>query len=159
MDTAQTPLFTGDYKPTGEEWAQIAVAGTIWLVLPLALGIVARCCGSSSSSAQSADGAGPVPTGVSRDISLHRRGRRSTGWSRVELRKSYDTRAGFWLLLTIGLLVLAAEIIVLAVTTGPGRADELRRLRRAAAFLTSFLLPGARDHAASPPSGASAARW
>ena len=39
LNTAQTPLFTGDYKPTGEEWAQIATAGTIWLILPLALGI------------------------------------------------------------------------------------------------------------------------
>ena len=39
FNTAQTPLFTGDYTPTGEEWAQIAVSGTIWLVVPLALGI------------------------------------------------------------------------------------------------------------------------
>jgi ABC-2 type transport system permease protein len=39
FNTAQTPLFDGDYTPTGEEWAQIAVAGTIWLVIPLALGI------------------------------------------------------------------------------------------------------------------------
>ena len=33
------PLFQGDYKPTAEEWAQIATSGTIWLVIPLALGI------------------------------------------------------------------------------------------------------------------------
>lgn len=39
FNTAQTPLFTGDYVPTGEEWAQIAVSGFIWLVVPLALGI------------------------------------------------------------------------------------------------------------------------
>jgi ABC-2 type transport system permease protein len=39
FNTAQTPLFTGDYQPTGEEWAQIAVAGTIWLIIPLFLGI------------------------------------------------------------------------------------------------------------------------
>lgn len=39
LNTAQTPLFTGDYQPTGEEWAQIATAATIWLILPLALGI------------------------------------------------------------------------------------------------------------------------
>jgi ABC-2 type transport system permease protein len=39
FNTAQMPLFTGDYTPTGEEWAQIAVAGTIWLVIPLVLGI------------------------------------------------------------------------------------------------------------------------
>lgn len=39
FNTAQTPLFMGDYTPTGEEWAQIAVSGTIWLVVPLAAGI------------------------------------------------------------------------------------------------------------------------
>ena len=39
FNTAQTPLFTGDYSPTGEEWAQIATSGTIWLVIPLVLGI------------------------------------------------------------------------------------------------------------------------
>ena len=39
FNTAQVPLFDGDYTPTGEEWAQIAVAGTIWLVVPLVLGI------------------------------------------------------------------------------------------------------------------------
>ncbi|HTW17813.1 MAG TPA: ABC transporter permease [Nocardioides sp.] len=39
FNTAQTPLFTGDYTPTGEEWAQIATSGFIWLVIPLALGI------------------------------------------------------------------------------------------------------------------------
>ena len=39
FNTAQTPLITGDYQPTGEEWAQIAVSGTIWLLLPLAFGI------------------------------------------------------------------------------------------------------------------------
>ena len=32
-------LFDGDYTPTGEEWAQIAVTGTIWLIIPLFLGI------------------------------------------------------------------------------------------------------------------------
>ena len=39
FNTAQTPLFTGDYTPTGEEWAQIATSGTIWLIIPLAIGI------------------------------------------------------------------------------------------------------------------------
>jgi len=39
-NTAQTPLFTGDFTPTGEEWAQIAMTGTIWLVIPLVLGIL-----------------------------------------------------------------------------------------------------------------------
>ncbi len=40
FNTAQTPLFTGDFTPTGQEWAQLAVAGTIWLVLPLVLGVL-----------------------------------------------------------------------------------------------------------------------
>jgi ABC-2 type transport system permease protein len=39
FNTAQTPLISGDYTPSGEEWAQIATAGFIWLVVPLALGI------------------------------------------------------------------------------------------------------------------------
>ena len=39
FNTAQTPLFTGDYTPTGHEWAQIAVSGTIWLIIPLIFGI------------------------------------------------------------------------------------------------------------------------
>jgi ABC-2 type transport system permease protein len=39
FNTAQEPLFTGNYQPTGEEWAQIAVTGTIWLIIPLVLGI------------------------------------------------------------------------------------------------------------------------
>lgn len=40
FNTAQTPLFSGDYQPTGEEWAQIAVSGTIWLIIPLTFGIL-----------------------------------------------------------------------------------------------------------------------
>lgn len=40
FNTAQTPLFTGDYTPTGQEWGQLATAGTIWLIIPLALGIM-----------------------------------------------------------------------------------------------------------------------
>jgi ABC-type transport system involved in multi-copper enzyme maturation permease subunit len=39
FNTAQTPLISSPYSPTGEEWAQIATAGVIWLLLPLALGI------------------------------------------------------------------------------------------------------------------------
>jgi ABC-2 type transport system permease protein len=39
FNTAQTPLISSPYSPTGEEWAQIAVAGTIWLLIPLAIGI------------------------------------------------------------------------------------------------------------------------
>jgi hypothetical protein len=59
----------------------------------------------------------------------------------VELRKSYDTRAGFWLLATIGLLVLAAEVIVLSVVTVQDEPIALGDFVAVAAFLTSFLLP------------------
>ena len=38
FNTAQGPLFSGDFSPTGQEWAQIATSGTIWLILPLVLG-------------------------------------------------------------------------------------------------------------------------
>ena len=60
---------------------------------------------------------------------------------RVELRKSYDTRAGFWLLATIGLIVLAAEVIVLAVVSVQDEAITFGDFIGVAAFLTSFLLP------------------
>lgn len=40
FNTAQMPLFAGDYSVTGQEWAQIAVSGTIWLVIPFALGLL-----------------------------------------------------------------------------------------------------------------------
>ena len=53
LNTAQTPLFSGDDTPTGEQWAQIVVSGIIWLVLPLALGLVRARCGWSSKSAAS----------------------------------------------------------------------------------------------------------
>jgi ABC-2 type transport system permease protein len=39
FNTAQLPLFEGDYLPEGQEWAQLLVTGTIWLVIPLFLGI------------------------------------------------------------------------------------------------------------------------
>ena len=60
---------------------------------------------------------------------------------RVEFRKSYDTRAGFWLIAAIGLIVLAAEIIVLAVVTTQDEAVSFGDFVGTAAFLTSFLLP------------------
>src|SRR5690242_7615734 len=59
----------------------------------------------------------------------------------VELRKSYDTRAGFWLLAVIGLIVLATEVIALAVTTVQNEAISFGDFIGAAAFMTSFLLP------------------
>ncbi len=39
FNTAQAPLFSGDFTPTGEEWAQIATSGFIWLAVPLMLGV------------------------------------------------------------------------------------------------------------------------
>lgn len=39
FNTAQMALFTGDYRLTGEEWAQIGVSGLIWLVIPFAIGL------------------------------------------------------------------------------------------------------------------------
>jgi ABC-type transport system involved in multi-copper enzyme maturation permease subunit len=36
---AQMPLFTGDFGASGEQWAQMAVTGTAWLVIPFALGL------------------------------------------------------------------------------------------------------------------------
>jgi|SRR6478609_654241 len=60
---------------------------------------------------------------------------------RLELRKSYDTRAGFWLLGTIVLLVLAAEIIAVSVTAVQDEAMQFGDFVGTAAFLTSFLLP------------------
>ncbi|MEP9364105.1 ABC transporter permease [Nocardioides sp. CN2-186] len=59
----------------------------------------------------------------------------------VELRKSYDTRAGFWLLAVIGLLVVATEGIVLAITVVQDEAMDYGTFVAAAAFVTSILLP------------------
>lgn len=39
FNTAQVPLFQGDGVPTGEEVAQLLVSGTIWLVIPFAIGL------------------------------------------------------------------------------------------------------------------------
>jgi ABC-2 type transport system permease protein len=59
----------------------------------------------------------------------------------VELRKSYDTRAGFWLLFTIGALVLLTEGIVLAVTVVQDEPMSFGDFVGAAAFVTSIVLP------------------
>lgn len=77
---------------------------------------------------------------------------------RTELRKSYDTRSGFWLLAIIGLVVLAAEVIVLAVVTTQDEAISFGDFIGVAAFLTSFLLPVLGSWC-SPASGASGPRW
>ncbi|GGF57649.1 hypothetical protein GCM10011519_34460 [Marmoricola endophyticus] len=40
FNTAQQPLFMGDYRLEGQEWAQFVTAGLIWLVLPFVLGLM-----------------------------------------------------------------------------------------------------------------------
>ena len=40
LNTAQVPLVSGDGKLTGEEWAHLATAGLLWLVVPLTLGVL-----------------------------------------------------------------------------------------------------------------------
>lgn len=40
FNTAQIPLYEGDYVPSGDEWAQLALTGTIWLIIPLTFGIM-----------------------------------------------------------------------------------------------------------------------
>ena len=40
FNQAQAPLFEGDFSPTGEQWAQLATSGFIWLVLPFTLGLI-----------------------------------------------------------------------------------------------------------------------
>jgi len=93
---------------------------------------------TTTSSSGAAPGAGPA-AGV-----LDLSGSRPIPFTRlvgVELRKSYDTRAGFWLLAVIGLLVLVTEIIVLAVTTVQDEPIDFGTFIAAAAFVTSVLLP------------------
>jgi ABC-type transport system involved in multi-copper enzyme maturation permease subunit len=60
---------------------------------------------------------------------------------RVELRKCYDTRAGLWLLITIGALVLITEVIALAVTVVQDQDMNWGNFVGAAAFVTAILLP------------------
>jgi ABC-2 type transport system permease protein len=61
---------------------------------------------------------------------------------RVEFRKSYDTRAGFWLLFSIGVITLIAEVIALIVAITQDLDDvSLGTFTAVAAVVTSFLLP------------------
>lgn len=78
------------------------------------------------------------------EMSLDVSGTSSIPFSRlvtVELRKSYDTRAGLWLLITIAGLTLLVEGIVLAVTTVQNEAMDYGSFVGASAFVTSVLLP------------------
>jgi ABC-2 type transport system permease protein len=60
---------------------------------------------------------------------------------KVELRKTWDTRAGFWLLASIGLLVLAAEAIYLIVQLVNGDQVDLETAVGVPAMITALLLP------------------
>lgn len=61
---------------------------------------------------------------------------------KVEFRKSWDTRAGTWLLIAIGGLVLVAELIA-ALVTGFHNVDDvdLGTFATVAGFITQLLLP------------------
>jgi len=60
---------------------------------------------------------------------------------KVELRKAYDTRAGFWLLTMVGILVLGAETIILLVTATNNEEINFGDFVGVAAFITSIMLP------------------
>lgn len=60
----------------------------------------------------------------------------------VEFRKAYDTRAGFWLLFSIAVITLIAEVIALIVGISQDLNDfSLGTFTAVAAVVTSFLLP------------------
>ncbi len=59
----------------------------------------------------------------------------------VELRKSWDTRASFWLLGSIAALVVLAEGIGLAVVSVQNESVQFGDFVAVAAFMTSILLP------------------
>ena len=60
----------------------------------------------------------------------------------VEFRKSWDTRAGFWLLFSIGAIVLVAELIA-AIVTGVNDVDDVNfgTFATVAGFISQILLP------------------
>jgi ABC-2 type transport system permease protein len=60
---------------------------------------------------------------------------------KVELRKSYDTRAGFWLLVTIVGFVLVMLAIATIITLVESEPVLLGDFASIAAYMTSFLLP------------------
>ena len=60
---------------------------------------------------------------------------------KVELRKTYDTRAGFWLLAVIGIIVLVAETIFLLASAHNNENVKFGDFVGVAAFITSIFLP------------------
>ncbi|GAB3658754.1 hypothetical protein GCM10027596_15420 [Nocardioides korecus] len=61
--------------------------------------------------------------------------------TRVELRKSYDTRAGFWLLLVTAILTTVAMVVVFLVAATHDVALSLGSFIGTTAYTSSFLLP------------------
>jgi ABC-2 type transport system permease protein len=59
--------------------------------------------------------------------------------SRVELRKMADTRAGFWLLVVVGLL--AAAIVTITVIAGKAEDKDFASLFQGTLWVVSVLLP------------------
>jgi len=61
---------------------------------------------------------------------------------KVEFRKSWDTRASFWLLFSIGAIVLIAELIA-AIVTGVQDVDDVQfgTFATVAGFVSQLLLP------------------
>jgi ABC-type transport system involved in multi-copper enzyme maturation permease subunit len=61
---------------------------------------------------------------------------------RIEFRKSWDTRASFWLLFAIGAIVLIAEMIA-AIVTGVQNVDDVQfgTFATVAGFISQLLLP------------------
>ncbi len=60
---------------------------------------------------------------------------------RVEFRKAWDTRASFWLLATIGIVVAGAELIAAIVTGAKNTEMSWDDFSAVAAFIASALLP------------------
>lgn len=60
---------------------------------------------------------------------------------KVELRKSYDTRAGLWLLIVTAALTMLAMAIVLAVTTTQDEPITFEGFIATTAYTSAFLLP------------------
>lgn len=61
---------------------------------------------------------------------------------RVEFRKSYDTRSGFWLLFAIGAVVVAAELLT-AIITGVNEVEDVDfgTFAAVAGFIAQYMLP------------------
>jgi ABC-2 type transport system permease protein len=83
-------------------------------------------------------------TTITPQLTLDVSGTKSVPFSRlvkVELRKSHDTRAGFWLLAFMGIVVAITYVVMLLVTAFGSSDFSFGTFVGAAAFGTSVLLP------------------